>query len=272
MCFMSTAPRPQTYPSRTSPPNGSTLQSSASAGTTSRWACTSSAGQVTTHTRNAEHDVGAVRGVVAGQHQRRPADRLEAGGDPGGRLALTGAACPGPSSSCRTGSVSTAGRRPRHTFRILLPHLVPRWRPSMWSAVISSHLSGPVPGSCQLLPELRRSQYFRFPPCRGIVDPGDPLRRHDSDVLIAISLQPYGYTVEVAARSWRPAVAVLVTDSSRPRHVCGGAVLAARPGPRSPAPPRDPGRVAGGGRAGHRHPHRAVERQRQGRPATAGRT
>ena len=40
---------------------------------------------------NAEHDVGAVRGVVAGQRARCPADRLEAGGDPRRRLALAGA-------------------------------------------------------------------------------------------------------------------------------------------------------------------------------------
>ncbi|CAM5263352.1 hypothetical protein SHIRM173S_13386 [Streptomyces hirsutus] len=36
MFFMSTAPRPQTTPSRTSPEKGCTLQSAASAGTTSR--------------------------------------------------------------------------------------------------------------------------------------------------------------------------------------------------------------------------------------------
>ena len=54
------------------------------------------AGQVRTHTGNAEHDVRAVRGVVAGQQPRCPADRLEAGGDPGGRLALTGAGAPAP--------------------------------------------------------------------------------------------------------------------------------------------------------------------------------
>ena len=38
--FMSTAPRPQTQPSWISPENGSTCQSAASAGTTSRWPCT----------------------------------------------------------------------------------------------------------------------------------------------------------------------------------------------------------------------------------------
>src|SRR6266496_226985 len=41
---MSTAPRPHRYPSRTSPENGGTDQSAASAGTTSRCPCTSSAG------------------------------------------------------------------------------------------------------------------------------------------------------------------------------------------------------------------------------------
>ena len=40
--FMSTAPRPQTHPSKISPANGSTFQSFGSAGTTSRWPCTSS--------------------------------------------------------------------------------------------------------------------------------------------------------------------------------------------------------------------------------------
>ena len=44
MSFMSTAPRPQTTPSRTSPPNGSTLQSCAWAGTTSKCPWTTSAG------------------------------------------------------------------------------------------------------------------------------------------------------------------------------------------------------------------------------------
>src|SRR5580700_528186 len=43
--FMSTAPRPQTTPSRTSPLNGSTDQAAGSAGTTSRWPCNSSAGR-----------------------------------------------------------------------------------------------------------------------------------------------------------------------------------------------------------------------------------
>ena len=43
MSFMSTAPRPQIIPSRTSPANGSKDQSCAAAGTTSRWPCTSSA-------------------------------------------------------------------------------------------------------------------------------------------------------------------------------------------------------------------------------------
>ena len=41
MSFMSTAPRPQMQPSRTSAANGSTCQSAAFAGTTSRWPCTS---------------------------------------------------------------------------------------------------------------------------------------------------------------------------------------------------------------------------------------
>ena len=40
--FMSTAPRPQTKPSWISPANGSIRQSSAAAGTTSRWPCSSS--------------------------------------------------------------------------------------------------------------------------------------------------------------------------------------------------------------------------------------
>ncbi len=40
--FMSTAPRPHTHPSVTSPENGGTVQSSALAGTTSRWPWTSS--------------------------------------------------------------------------------------------------------------------------------------------------------------------------------------------------------------------------------------
>src|SRR5262249_29501248 len=39
----STAPRPHTYPSVTSPENGCTDHSDGSAGTTSRWPCTSSA-------------------------------------------------------------------------------------------------------------------------------------------------------------------------------------------------------------------------------------
>ena len=43
MSFMSMAPRPQTYPSLTSPENGSTCQSAACAGTTSRCAWISSA-------------------------------------------------------------------------------------------------------------------------------------------------------------------------------------------------------------------------------------
>ena len=43
MSFMSTAPRPQIMPSLTSAANGSTDQSWAMAGTTSRWPCTSSA-------------------------------------------------------------------------------------------------------------------------------------------------------------------------------------------------------------------------------------
>ena len=43
MSFMSTAPRPQRQPSRSSPANGSTCQSAALAGTTSRWPCTISA-------------------------------------------------------------------------------------------------------------------------------------------------------------------------------------------------------------------------------------
>src|ERR671919_1449630 len=43
MFFMSTAPRPQTTPSRISPENGGTLQSAGSAGTTSRCPCTSKA-------------------------------------------------------------------------------------------------------------------------------------------------------------------------------------------------------------------------------------
>src|ERR671910_3373071 len=43
MFFMSTAPRPQTTASRTSPENGGTLQSAGSAGTTSRCPCTSKA-------------------------------------------------------------------------------------------------------------------------------------------------------------------------------------------------------------------------------------
>ena len=46
MSFMSTAPRPQTQPSRSSPENGWTLHSAASAGTTSRWPCTSSGGRL----------------------------------------------------------------------------------------------------------------------------------------------------------------------------------------------------------------------------------
>ena len=45
MSFMSTAPRPQTQPSCTSPENGCRCQSSASAGTTSRWPWRSSAGR-----------------------------------------------------------------------------------------------------------------------------------------------------------------------------------------------------------------------------------
>ena len=44
MSFMSTAPRPHSMPSRISPANGSTLQLRASAGTTSRWPCTTRAG------------------------------------------------------------------------------------------------------------------------------------------------------------------------------------------------------------------------------------
>ena len=43
MSFMSTAPRPQTMPSRTSAAKGSTDQSAASAGTTSVCPCTTSA-------------------------------------------------------------------------------------------------------------------------------------------------------------------------------------------------------------------------------------
>ena len=43
MSFMSTAPRPHTQPSRSSPANGSTDQSAALAGTTSRCPCTHSA-------------------------------------------------------------------------------------------------------------------------------------------------------------------------------------------------------------------------------------
>ena len=46
MFFMSTAPRPQTQSSRISAENGSTCQSAAWAGTTSRWPCTSSAGRL----------------------------------------------------------------------------------------------------------------------------------------------------------------------------------------------------------------------------------
>src|SRR3954467_9610613 len=45
MFFMSTAPRPHRQSSRISPANGSTCQSSASAGTTSRWPWISSAGR-----------------------------------------------------------------------------------------------------------------------------------------------------------------------------------------------------------------------------------
>src|SRR6478752_2207626 len=45
MSFMSAAPRPQTYPSSTTPANGSTDQSSGAAGTTSRCPWTSSAGR-----------------------------------------------------------------------------------------------------------------------------------------------------------------------------------------------------------------------------------
>ena len=45
MSFMSTAPRPQMQPSRSSPANGSTCQSAALAGTTSRWPCTTSPGR-----------------------------------------------------------------------------------------------------------------------------------------------------------------------------------------------------------------------------------
>ena len=46
MSFMSTAPRPQTQPSASSPANGSRRQSSALAGTTSRWPWMSSAGRL----------------------------------------------------------------------------------------------------------------------------------------------------------------------------------------------------------------------------------
>ena len=45
MSFMSTAPRPQMQPSRSSPENGSTCQSAAFAGTTSRWPCTARPGR-----------------------------------------------------------------------------------------------------------------------------------------------------------------------------------------------------------------------------------
>ena len=44
MPFMSTAPRPQTYPSSTRPLKGSTAQSPGTAGTVSRWLCTTSGG------------------------------------------------------------------------------------------------------------------------------------------------------------------------------------------------------------------------------------
>ncbi len=44
MFFISTAPRPQSIPSLISPPNGSTVQVRGSAGTTSRWPWTTSAG------------------------------------------------------------------------------------------------------------------------------------------------------------------------------------------------------------------------------------
>ena len=102
---------------------------------------------------------------------------------------------------------------------------------------------------------------------------------HDSDVLIAISLRPYRrYTVEVAAPFVEAGGSlVLVTDSASaplvPYAAEAVAIAARPPGDRRvrPAPPRDPGRAAGGGRAGHRHPHRAVERERQGRPAAARR-
>ncbi len=46
MFFMSTAPRPHSMPSRTTPPNGSTVQFVGSAGTTSVCPCTTSAGFV----------------------------------------------------------------------------------------------------------------------------------------------------------------------------------------------------------------------------------
>ena len=68
MFFMSTAPRPQTTPSRTSPEKGCTLQSAGSAGTTSRWPWTSSASARRVGALDPGDDVGAARGAL---QQRR---------------------------------------------------------------------------------------------------------------------------------------------------------------------------------------------------------
>jgi len=71
MSFMSTAPRPQSMPSRSSPAKGCTCQSAAWAGTTSVWPWSTSAGRV-----------GSVPGTRRNTEARRGADSTISGSHP----------------------------------------------------------------------------------------------------------------------------------------------------------------------------------------------
>ena len=90
MSFMSTAPRPQTQPSAISPANGSWVQSVASAGTTSRWPCTSRPGRLVSSPSNRATTL--VRRSADSQNGGLEADLGELLGDVLRRLPLPRAA------------------------------------------------------------------------------------------------------------------------------------------------------------------------------------
>ena len=111
MSFMSTAPRPQMQPSRSSPANGSTDQSAALAGTTSRWPCTHRAAAVPVGAGDPHDDADPPR--VALERLRLEPDLAQLADDVGRRLAPRPARCRRRSCSCRSGSAPGRSGRPR---------------------------------------------------------------------------------------------------------------------------------------------------------------